>query len=46
MTKDKDTMMRISKELLQELNGCREYKRESYADIVKRMIEKDRKKLK
>ena len=37
-----ETMMRIKKKLLKELNGCKITKRESYADVVKRLIDKDR----
>ena len=36
------TMMRIDKTLLEELKRCRITKRESYADVVKRMIDKER----
>jgi len=40
--KDK-TMMRINKELLEEIKKCRITDRESYAEVVKRLIEKERK---
>lgn len=36
------TMMRINKELLAEIHKCKVYPRESYADVVKRLIEKER----
>jgi hypothetical protein len=39
----KPTFMRIPKEVLQELKGCKIARRESYADVVKRLIEKERK---
>lgn len=38
-----ETMMRIKKELLKELAACKIVKRESYADVVKRLIDKGRK---
>lgn len=38
----KNTFMRIPKEVLKELDGCKLAKRESYADVVKRLIEKER----
>lgn len=40
--KDK-TMMRINKDLLAEIEKCKIVKRESYADVVKRLIDKERK---
>jgi predicted CopG family antitoxin len=43
MTKKNQTMMRINKALLGELKQCKVYERESYADVIKRMIEKERK---
>jgi predicted CopG family antitoxin len=36
------TMMRVDKQLLAEIRKCKEYKRESYADVVKRLIDKER----
>ena len=36
------TFMRANKHLLNELYKCREYKYESYANIVKRLIDKER----
>jgi len=42
----KPIFMRANKEILEELNKCKHFKRESYADVVKRLIEKDRKRLK
>lgn len=41
MAKDK-TMMRINKDLLNEINKCKIVPAESYADVVKRLIEKER----
>jgi len=35
-------MMRIDRELLKEIEKCKIADRESYADVVKRMIEKER----
>lgn len=37
------TMMRVPKELLKEIEKCKIANRESYADVVKRIIEKERK---
>ncbi len=37
------TMMRINKELLDEIRKCKVVPAESYADVVKRLIEKERK---
>jgi len=37
-----ETMMRVKKQLLKELEGCKIAKRESYADVVKRLIDKER----
>lgn len=42
----KKSMMRVSKELLEEINSCKKYSRESYADVVKRLIDKERRKRK
>jgi hypothetical protein len=39
----KETMMRCPKELLKELREMKISKRESYAEIVKRIIKKERK---
>lgn len=41
MEKNK-TMMRINKELLGEIKKCKIAERESYADVVKRLIDKER----
>jgi predicted CopG family antitoxin len=38
-----NTMMRVPKELLHELNKCKLVERESYAGVVARLIEKERK---
>ena len=35
-------MMRVDKELLKEITKCKVVPRESYADVVKRIIEKER----
>lgn len=43
MAKPNKTMMRIDKELLDEIRKCRITERESYAEVVKRLINKDRK---
>ena len=40
--KQKPHFMRIKKEILKELESCKIAKRESYADVVKRLIEKER----
>jgi len=39
---NKKTMMRIDKELLKELSKAKLVKAESYADVVKRLIDKER----
>ena len=36
------TMMRVDKELLKEITKCKIIKKESYADVVKRLIENER----
>jgi len=36
------TFMRVDKDLLSELKKCRITSRESYADVVKRMLNKER----
>ena len=36
------TMMRVSKDLLKEIEKCKIANRESYADVVKRIIDKER----
>ncbi len=41
-SKQKNSFMRIDKELLQELKKCKVAKKESYAEVVKRLIEKER----
>lgn len=38
----KKTFMRVDKELLNEIKKLKKYDRESYADVVKRMIDKER----
>jgi len=42
MTKQNKTMMRVPKELLKELKAYKICKGESYAEVVKRIIEKER----
>lgn len=37
-----ETMMRIDKELLKEIANCKIAHAESYADVVKRLIDKER----
>jgi len=39
----KGTFMRINKELLNEIKKCKIIERESYQNVVKRLIEKERK---
>lgn len=36
------TMMRIDKELLEEIKKCKVYSKESYADVIKRIIDNER----
>lgn len=36
------TFMRVPKELLNEIKKCKIAERESYADVIKRIIEKER----
>jgi hypothetical protein len=36
------TMMRVPKELLKEIEKCKITNRESYAEVVKRIIDKER----
>ena len=36
------TMMRVDKELLKEIEKCKIVHAESYADVVKRLIDKER----
>jgi len=38
------TMMRIEKELLKEIKECKVVPQESYANVIKRLIDKERKK--
>jgi len=38
---DKNTFMRIDKDLLKKLKERKIAKRESYADVIKRMIDKE-----
>ena len=40
--KQKKTFMRIDKDLLKEINDCKIARAESYADVVKRLIDKER----
>ena len=40
------TIMRVDKELLKKLKAKKIIPRESYSDVVKRLIEKDRRKFK
>jgi len=40
---NKKTMMRIDKDLLKEISDCKIARAESYADVVKRLIDKERK---
>ena len=37
-----NTFMRIPKNLLEDIKGCKIAHRESYADVVKRLIEKEK----
>jgi len=43
---NKQTMMRVPKALLKDLKQIKLTKRESYAEIVKRLIDKERRKIK
>jgi predicted CopG family antitoxin len=43
MAKKDETFMRIDKDLLKELQKIKLAKRESYAEVVKRLIDKERK---
>lgn len=43
---NKKTMMRVNRELLNEIKQCRITERESYASVVKRLIDKERLKVK
>jgi predicted CopG family antitoxin len=38
----KSTFMRADKQLLAEIKSCKKTPRESYAEVVKRLIEKER----
>lgn len=40
--KKDETMMRIDKKLLEEIKKIKIVKRESYADVIKRLIDKER----
>jgi hypothetical protein len=40
--KKKPHFMRIEKDVLKDLDNCKIAKRESYAEVVKRLIEKER----
>jgi len=40
--RQKKTFMRIDKDLLKEINDCKIARAESYADVVKRLIDKER----
>lgn len=42
----KNTFMRVPKELLDEIKQIRLTKRESYAEVVKRLIDKNKKRIK
>ena len=42
--KKKDTFMRVDKDLLKELEKIKLVKKESYAEVVKRLIDEDRRK--
>lgn len=42
MKNKKPSFMRIDKELLEEIKKCKVADGESYADVVKRLIDKDR----
>lgn len=42
MAKKKNLFMRVDQDLLNELKKCKQVKRESYAEVVKRLIEKER----
>lgn len=42
MNKKKQSFMRANKELLDEIKKCKMYERESYASVIKRMIDKER----
>ena len=37
------TMMRADKQLLKEIASCKIAQRESYADVIRRILEKERK---
>jgi len=39
---EKRTFMRIDRDLLKEINDCKIARAESYADVVKRLIDKER----
>ena len=43
MSKDK-TFMRVDKKLLDEIKKCKVVERESYADVVKRLVDEENKK--
>ena len=40
--KSNKSMMRVDKELLKEIASCKIVHAESYADVVKRLIDKER----
>jgi predicted CopG family antitoxin len=44
--KKTNTMMRVKREILEELEKCKLSKGESYADVVKRLIDTERRKRK
>lgn len=43
---NKKTMMRVPKELLDDIKKIKLTRRESYAEVVKRLIDKDKKRIK
>lgn len=44
MAKKKNLFMRVDQDLLNELKKCKVVKKESYAEVVKRLIDDDRRK--
>lgn len=40
------TTLQTEKAVLEELRKCKKYKRETYTDVLKRLIRKDKQKLK
>lgn len=41
-----NTTINIQKIIREDLKGCRKYKRETYDEVLKRLIENDKKRLK